>query len=399
MNIDQSNEVLRHESDELVQEVERLNLNNATVKKTRERVVNLILDHTAFVRGIGNIKRWFNSEYIKANHRIDNNELIYLNIYIPSYTLHEFDFVKKGTSMTATNAREAIRFIDSYFDGDDWEPSKQSESSNPIRYNLIIESPTDFGPSWKECLKFKIYTPLVKDFPNYKTKFDSNLIGQQPILNGDKDQVEEYDTNSNISSALSTKQNNQLNDIQYENSPSYQSAIANSMKPAEMPIRLKYLLKSCIFKRHYENNNPRNFTEEWKLVTEDSITKIWSKSFGIDSLNVNEAELLIFKNYDVNQFRLYNTNNDFSLEDESNLISNDILQNKIDTTKYAYTKMEPFLDNRKLNKNKNKNRKSKNKINGIVSDHATGINGDNVKKERFHAINYAPRGSGELWKP
>ena len=42
------------------------------------------------------------------------------------------------------------------------------------------------------------------------------------------------------------------------------------------------------------------------MVTEDPITKIWAKSYGIDCLNVNEAELLIFQNYDVNLFRLYN---------------------------------------------------------------------------------------------
>ena len=59
------------------------------------RQVRLILDHTAFVRGIGNIKRWFNEEYINSN-TTRSNEIINLNIYIPTYTLHEFDFVKRA---------------------------------------------------------------------------------------------------------------------------------------------------------------------------------------------------------------------------------------------------------------------------------------------------------------
>ena len=88
--------------------------------------------------------------------------------------------------------------------------------------------------------------------------------------------------------------------------------------------------------RFIENTKPKatNELEEWKLVTEDSIAKTWAKSFGIDCVNVNEAELLIFQNYDVNLFRLYNP---YANDRDNFDPSTNILQNTIDTTLYSYS--------------------------------------------------------------
>ena len=80
------------------------------------------------------------------------------------------------------------------------------------------------------------------------------------------------------------------------------------------------------------------------MVTEDPITKIWAKSYGIDCLNVNEAELLIFQNYDVNLFRLYNP---YANDGDNFDPSTNILQNTIDTTLYSYSSVqdEPVTSN------------------------------------------------------
>lgn len=377
------------------------------------RTINLILDHSAFVRGIGNIKRWFNLEYINSN-LTNKQENIQLNIYIPSYTLHEFDFVKKGTSMMATNAREAIRFIDRIFEREDIKlnGSTPENVANPLNYGIFIESPMEAGPSWNECLNYKIHSPKVKEFPNFKTKFDSNLIGQQ-IHHQDDDLF-----NDDIDNSV------KVNDIQYENSQPYQNALANSDNQAEMPIRLRYLIRSCIYKRFIDIHNlnkPKSTLEDWKLVTEDPITKIWIKSFGIDCLNVNDAELLIFKNYDVNQFN-QPAHLNFSLQDGYDNSKN-ILQNTIDTTKYDYTNFHDYKNNNSKNKNKNKNntknnnnnnnnknpnkKKNKNKETSQPKKQTQpsndpgfiNANGELIKKEKFGVINFAPRGSGELWKP
>ncbi|KAL6452480.1 NMD4 Nonsense-mediated decay protein 4 [Candida maltosa Xu316] len=355
-----------------------------------------------------NVKRWFNEEYINAN-ATRSNEIIDLNIYIPAYTLHEFDFVKKGTSISATNAREAIRFIDNYLE------NEVEFDSDKIRYNLTLETPSDNIPSWNRCMKYKIHSPKIKEFPNYKTKFDSSLIGQTPLSTNTNNNENDLDFVENFDNVLTFNQRNKVNDIQYENSQSYQNAVANSEQLAEMPVRLRYLIRTCIFKRFIESNSShqsaRNEIEEWKLVTEDSITKIWAKSFGIDCLNVNEAELLIFQNYDVNSFKLYNP---YANDKDNFDPRSDILQNTIDTTLYNYSTahQDPvsFSNTKKRGRGGKRGggRGGKPKKDGrsiplstdaVVHSEKSETGNGYIKKEKFGAINYAPRGRGELWKP
>lgn len=334
------------------------------------RYVRLMLDHSAFVRGIGNIKRWFNEEYIKQNFNKSSDPIV-LNIYVPSYTLHEFDFVKKGTSITATNAREAIKFIDNYLE------NQSGLVLGNVTYDLSLESPSEIPPSWTKCSKYKLYSPKVKDFPNYKTKFDSNLIGEVPHKE------------SHLLHRESELKSDEPDDE------------ALSEVAAEMPARLKYLIRTCIYKRFIEKTQPKpkNNIEDWKLVTEDPITKVWAKSFGIDCVNVNEAELLIFQNYDVNSFKIYNP---FSVSDGFDP-RNDVLQNKIDSTLYEYkpVKQEAPKANFKHRSKKTKKRDTESiPYEGVVHEEKdNGALSGTIKKEKFEAINFAPRGAGKLWKP
>ncbi|CAN3357549.1 nonsense-mediated decay protein 4 [Diutina catenulata] len=399
------------------------------------RAVRLILDHSAFVRGIGNIKRWFNREYVAANFGASSvgdepgpdHVSVDLIMYMPSYTFHEFDYVKKGTSMQATNAREAIRFIDYMFESD------ESPDNSWICYHLAIEGPGESGPSWPQCMRYKIHSPKVGEFPNYKTRFSSNSV----VPAGSSDA------------------------IQYENSPSYASAQANHDQPADMPVRLRYLIRSCLHKR-YGGGRTSEFAKdtspsEYKLVTEDPITKIWAQSFGIDCLNVNEAELLVFNNYDNTGFANYNPHT--SLDDA---FDRGVLHNTIDTTRYEYTsskryghgkkgrkmrthkddarahkfedgpednlrldvlslkdtdqdaKSEPGMkegvhDNSvetaagvsKLSNSQRRQRKPRRTKQSVKPPTVEGTTewGEEIKRERFDMINYAPRGRGDLWTP
>lgn len=387
-SVKESMNASKHANDELVDfELAQEKHRHSPSRKPQPsvRMVNLILDHMAFVQGLGNLKRWFNKEYVDQN--LKGSEKVVLNIFIPSYTLHEFDFIKKGTSMRATNARQAIKFLDLCFELEERKAMNEDldEENEPISYHISLEQGRECGPSFQECLKFKLYSPKVGDFPNYKTKFDNNLIGQ---MSSDYEEVDFDVPQGSKSNPSST------NDIQYENSASYQQAASNADKLAEMPTRLKYLIRATIYKRFYEKNNFCTPLENWKLVTEDPITKTWAKSFGIDCLNVNEAELLLFQNYDVNSFSLYQPQKSFTLENEHFDISKEILQNTVDTSRYKYVKLSSTANT----KNK-KGPNTKKGIKGIVAQNGVGVNGETVKKERYDAINYAPRGKGQLWKP
>lgn len=390
-------EIITEEFDELMLAGEHMS--GASIEKPAKlddgyRHINFILDHSAFVRGIGNIKRWFSEEYIRASYNHVSNEKIKLIIHIPTYTLHEFDFVKKGNTMMATNAREAIKFIDKFVN--DEGSSIKNIDGIEFHCSMEIEIPyEERETSWNECLQHKIYSPLIKEFPNFKTKFDSNLLGKN-------------------SSSIVDESTSKLNNIQYENSESYQNALAHGDSQATMPDRLKYLIKSCVRKR---KEMSRTSNEQWRLVTEDPITKVWAISFGIECLNINEAELLIFQDYDIN-IEKKNVDPHFQYTDgKVNEGPNSILQNTIDTTVYLYTstqssrktqhggiKSKKDQGNVKLKKEQS-SKKQKNKlppkveiIEGVINE-GTGIHGGIVKKERFDAINYAPRGSGQLWKP
>lgn len=389
-----------HEYDELVgtQVVKQ-----PQIDENKTRSVNLILDPSAFTGGIGNIKRWYNKEYVegrlKSHKKSKNNrnETIEVNIYIPSYTLHEFDYLKKGTSMIATYARQSIKFIDELF-----ESNLTSLSLNDrFNINLAIESPQERGPPWPQCLSYQVHSPKVKEFPNFRTKFDSSYIGQKFEDNNNVYDGENHD--SDFNSSLN-QTSNKINDIQYENSASYLNAAANAENFAVMPARLKYLISSCIFKKFIQNESTNNSERlnDWILVSEDSITQIWARSFGVDCMNVNEAELLLFQKYDVN--RLYNPASTFTLDDD--IQANSILQDTIDTSLYAYTKLDDPNSRKKNTQRGKKNhtnrqnrRKEDNFIRGVTNDSAYNIKGELIKKERFDSINYAPRGKGELWKP
>lgn len=320
------------------------------------RVVNLVLDHFAFVRGIGNVKRWFNKEYTDSILEDKSDTRVILNLYIPTYTLHEFEFAKKGTTITASYARDALKLIDQVLDQEQSVPSFGPEDGEAapevpkFTYNLLLEQRNSSYPYWDKCLKYQVQPPKVKDFPYHKTKLANTVLGRPkaPDAEEEKKEAEEL---------------------------------------ASVPPRLKHLIRSCVYKKYIDPFHPEfeyNNGAQWKLVTEDAVTKVWLTSFGIDCLNVNEAELLIFKSQDVTGFNLQAPGENFnSQKDRYDTVDRGILHQWVDTTKYEYLSVGG--DRRRKPKDK--------KANGTENESkALGpIHPDEVKEEKFHQINYAPR--------
>ena len=328
--------------DELFDEV-----NSPTPEVTQEDPqVNFILDHTAFTKGIGNIKRWFNPEYVKTEC---SRQKPRLNLFIPTYTLHEFDYVKRGLTMTASNAREAIDFIEKLSEG---------VENPPLNYDIQLEDNAHSSLSWDACQKYQVHQPVIGEFPNYQTQFRSSRFGRSRP---------DHDS------------------ISYENSESYQSAAAHTSEPAQMPPRLRYIIRPCI-KIMFQSPQQKG---KWTLVTEDAITKIWASSFGIECMNITEAELLLFKEYDVNNLRQYDPNR--TILDPSG--PNSILQETVDTSSYPYQPTETSRPKKAAKSHKNRPQRGNAKVTGVVR------NERGIQKEQFDKINHAPRGSGSLWTP
>ncbi|ODV98490.1 hypothetical protein PACTADRAFT_31881 [Pachysolen tannophilus NRRL Y-2460] len=303
-------------------------------------VVHLILDPSALVRGIGNIKKWA-SDYS-------------LVLFIPFYTLHELDYIKRGVSLLATNARESIKFIDLkssmdddfQFSDDDTTNDKKNKGSYG-ETTVLIETPDESGPAWHNCIKkYRVRQPLVKDFPNNKTSFDSTRTiksdGQGPGQG---------------------KGHNEINP---------------NAKP-EMPVRLRYLIRSCIQKQYVENDNSNGKTTniDWKVVTEDSVTKVWLNSFGIDCFHINEAENYI-------------------------LSKNGVCVGKTEKLLYvpASSSLVPTkIDSKTDSEGNGGNKKRKNRKPKKTGVDKTQLNNMGVQREKFDTMIYANRGSGELWTP
>lgn len=328
-----------------------------------ERSVNLILDHSAFIRGIGNVKRWFNKEYVAKQLSTQKNNgptKIKLNIYIPSYTLHEFTFARKGTSILASNAREAIKLVDTVAGAEDDVPSFGEATSenptDPITYELHIEQRGRNFPSWEQCLQYQQQVPQVKDFPNHRTNLENTVWGRPKKGKG----IEEDH---------------------------------GAEEAAEIPRRLTHLIRSCVFKRYIDGSGGSCGDTQWKLVTEEGVTRTWARCFGIDCLNVNEAELLLFHSQDVTGFDVSGPGADFNSDsDKFDRAERGILHQWVDTTKYSYEKLGK---DRKKKGRKNTLRKQKLAEEATLAPPTPGV----LKEEDFDLINFAPRAKGSLYVP
>ncbi|CCF56053.1 hypothetical protein KAFR_0A06180 [Kazachstania africana CBS 2517] len=79
---------------------------------------NLILDASAFDRGLGNIKRWCNS---------NPKQKFKLQIYIPTFTINELNYLTN--KFKSFNSKEALKFIE----------TSTNNLNNDQNYDLIIE--------------------------------------------------------------------------------------------------------------------------------------------------------------------------------------------------------------------------------------------------------------------
>lgn len=219
------------------------------------------------------------------------------------------DYLKKGVSMIATNARESIRFIDRIVSIDD--------------SGILLETPEEVGPNWKRCLTYKIRSPKVQEFPNNK----ATSVSKPDTIKYENEDIADEDFSSGPRKA-----------------PRKQKA--------ELPARLKYLIRPCIKKTHIDQEN-------WLLITEDLPTKIWCESFGIKCVNIAGAESALF-----------HSKHEINLESDPSRV----------------------LGKMSLNDSERKQSSSKKVRSKKGNDSKTRL-------ESYDSISYAPRGSGELWVP
>lgn len=330
-------------------------------KQNTVRNVFFVIDNSACTLGIGNIQRWFDQEFVQSQSQ--NSDKIHLSLYVPQYTLRELDFQKRGPMMGVSLAHEAIKFIDLLFEADATEhssnqsntPQDQAETNDfsdemlnnfdelqmepafksAIPFHMYIEEISTLFPSWEKCLKYRMWHPKQKDLPHIPSADDEERMEQQ----------------------------------------------------AEIAPRLKNLIRSCIYVTRLKNKNQSiPIGDHWKLVTEDQATKVWATSFGIDCLNVNEAELLLFHANDVTKFEPLDPAAEFFKDkDVFDKEAPSGLHKRVDTTQYPYESIWKKKEAKMNGKNTALKGKPK------ASDKPPFVKVNGICYEEFDQINYAPR--------
>ncbi|OBA17026.1 hypothetical protein METBIDRAFT_47943, partial [Metschnikowia bicuspidata var. bicuspidata NRRL YB-4993] len=335
------------------------------------RSVNFILDPSAFTLGLGNIERWFDREYFRAQVK-DKLANIDLNLYVPTYTLNELDYQRRGPIVGSTRAQEALKFIDRMLESDDGMGDFEDSFAEPdpktrgpaaegrFRHNLFLEHRTQLFPQWGACARFQMRSPGSQELPSH---------GRYSL----------YD---------------EINHLVGE--------VGDGLEGREVPSRLKHLIRSAVYLTKMNHNGPQHVSGSmWKLVTEDATTRVWASCFGVDCLNINEAELLLFQGKDLTLFEIRAEGADFfSGQDVYQAEAPDALHKKVNTTSYNYTDYKAFEQekhSKRAGAKKNASRRPRADAQGqavpVNEHHSVGIAGG-VLTEEFNMINFAPREPG-----
>lgn len=92
----------------LEKNVNRMNLSSSPPVEEKPEVYTVVVDVTAFLDGLGKIKKWANQTL--SAHRRSQRSI--LQVIVPLETIDALDMHKKGSSHMNMQARESIRYLD-----------------------------------------------------------------------------------------------------------------------------------------------------------------------------------------------------------------------------------------------------------------------------------------------
>ncbi|OWB74290.1 hypothetical protein B5S31_g4078 [[Candida] boidinii] len=174
-----------------------------------KKTYNFIVTPSAFVGGIGNIKQWYNDYDC--------------NFFIPTYTLKELDFLKKGVSLIATNARESIRFIDKEMSLDEFDFQKNGNLiSNSIvdahsysyyKNDLENDHQHDHDGDDDDCNS-------LRDFSDNDSNFSNNDSVNEKFFNSDDENNSDILKSNKKKTATTKTIKNKIDKIQKTNKKS-----------------------------------------------------------------------------------------------------------------------------------------------------------------------------------
>ena len=284
--------------------------------------------------------------------------------------------------------------------------AKASKKNSVKPVTFILESERNVGPDWKIASGYRRSTPLLSELPKPINGFSSR--GQLVNDDGRNFAVGVFGNNIPGSFNVSAKNNNIH--AANSNSATNPSYVGDSEK-AIVPIRLKFLIRSCIQKQYIEGK----FLKEderitWNVICEDATTSIWLKNFGLKVKTLNNVQ------DDFDKFSgglgakvLFDPSSGKLVETSSAKFNRKNTNKKAGGAKNQRIKSKEGNSTAKLEENestakaitntstKTKVRRAKKTQKSAKIDSSSEIGSS--KKHVVSADTYAERGQGELWTP
>lgn len=275
---------------------------------------------------------------------------------------------------------------------------------------FVLESEKNVGPDWKIASGYRRSTPLLSELPKPINGYSSK--GQ--LLNDDNRKFAVGVFGNNIPGSFNVSAKSNSGQANSGNNPSVNS-VGDSEK-AVVPMRLKFLIRSCIQKQYIERKSLKEGEKiNWDVICEDATTSIWLRNFGLSVKTLNDVQNDFDKLsggtdtkvlFDPDSGKLVETSFTKSNRKDTGAKSFKGQRNKgkkVKEGKEGKDTKEVKKDNKSeenedLNKRisgKKKNWKKQQKMakNDAISKTSSS------KKHVISADTYAERGQGELWTP
>ncbi|GAV28609.1 hypothetical protein PMKS-002082 [Pichia membranifaciens] len=281
--------------------------------------------------------------------------------------------------------------------------ASKKDSVNPVTF--ILESEKNVGPDWKIASGYRRSTPLLSELPKPINGFSSR--GQ--LVNDDSRNFAVGVFGNNIPGSFNVSAKNNNYHATNSNNATNPSNVGDTEK-AIVPIRLKFLIRSCIQKQYIEAKSLKEDERiTWNVICEDATTSIWLKNFGLTVKTLNNVQ------DDFDKFSgglgakvLFDPSSGKLVETSSAKFNRKNANKKAGGAKSQRTKGKEGIDAAKSEENesiakantntsmKTKVRKAKKTQKSAKIDSSSDIGS---AKKHISADTYAERGQGELWMP
>jgi hypothetical protein len=263
------------------------NVNKMTVSKPPKKptaaaqpmdIYTVIVDVTAFLDGLANVKRWAN-QTLNIRRRVQTS---ILQVIVPLEVIDVLDYYKKGDSHMNLQARESIRYLDHQLAADD---TATSGTRSYLRTQKVDEK---LGGEWElAAAAFWIGDKQVKaaitaltdsddDDDTTSMSSDDDLFkshgrGRQWASDDDDDSEEDEEDD------YSTDDNSTDDDDDDDDGTENEEGIPPPVSPSDVPKTYRPLL-SCLL--YFYQQRPSDAVDPVVLVTNDDALAAWAERFG-----------------------------------------------------------------------------------------------------------------------